>query len=181
MLRLAVLHGLALQPLLSCTAAAAAAAAAPRTSGSDSGSNRAPQPQAAAAAAGPLLSLGHGQLQHLFENGDGHYDCFRCPGAVRTHRSILVFVESRRNCSDLGSRNWGQDRFPPRKTMSSYFLLEWGVQIPCIFHENQTPRSGSTNFVETFRTHFRSPNSGAQARTTSPRRTSTRGSRSTTA
>ena len=108
MLRLAVLHGLALQPLLSCTAAAAAAAA-PRTSGS----NRAPQPQAAAAAAGPLLSLGHGQLQHLFENGDGHYDCFRCPGAVRTHRSILVFVESRRNCSDLGSRNWGQDRFPP--------------------------------------------------------------------
>ena len=25
--------------------------------------------------------------------------------------------------------------------MSSYFLLKWGVQIPYIFHENQTPRS----------------------------------------
>ena len=31
--------------------------------------------------------------------------------------------------------------------MSSHFLLKWGVQIPYIFHENQTPRSDSANLV----------------------------------
>ena len=35
----------------------------------------------------------------------------------------------------------------PRKRVSSYFLLKWGVQIPYLFHENQTPRSDSANFV----------------------------------
>ena len=29
--------------------------------------------------------------------------------------------------------------------MSSYFLLTWGVQILCIFNQNQTPRSDSAN------------------------------------
>ena len=45
--------------------------------------------------------------------------------------------------ADLGSRIG----FPPRKRMSSYFLLKWGVQIPYIFHENQTPRSDLANLV----------------------------------
>ena len=31
--------------------------------------------------------------------------------------------------------------------MGSYFRLERGVQIPYIFHENQTPRSDSANLV----------------------------------
>ena len=29
--------------------------------------------------------------------------------------------------------------------MSSFFLLKWGVQIRCLFSQNQTPRSDSTN------------------------------------
>ena len=35
----------------------------------------------------------------------------------------------------------------PGKITSSYFLLKWGVQIPYLFHVNQTPRSDSANFV----------------------------------
>ena len=46
-----------------------------------------------------------------------------------------------RSSPHLGSRIGGQDRFPPPVRMSSYFQLKWGVQIPCFFHENQTPRS----------------------------------------
>ena len=35
--------------------------------------------------------------------------------------------------------------FRPRKRMSSFFLLKWGVQIPCLFSQNQTPRSDTAN------------------------------------
>ena len=35
--------------------------------------------------------------------------------------------------------------FRPRKRMSSFFLLKWGVQILCLFSQNQTPRSDSAN------------------------------------
>ena len=41
---------------------------------------------------------------------------------------------------------WGQiSCSTPRKRMSLYFVLEWGVQIHYNFHENQTPRSDSAN------------------------------------
>ena len=47
---------------------------------------------------------------------------------------------------NLGSRIWGQNRFSaPGKSMSSYFLLQWGVQILCLLSQNQTPRSDSAN------------------------------------
>ena len=46
----------------------------------------------------------------------------------------------------LGSRIWGVETgFRPRKSSSSFFLLKWGVQILCLFSQNQTPRSHSTN------------------------------------
>ena len=48
----------------------------------------------------------------------------------------------------LGSRIWGGETiFCPRKSSSSFFLLKWGVQIMCLFSQNQTPRSDSVNFV----------------------------------
>ena len=42
---------------------------------------------------------------------------------------------------DLGA----ESVFRPRKRMSSYFLLKWGVQMLYIFNQNQTPRSDSAN------------------------------------
>ena len=40
----------------------------------------------------------------------------------------------------------GRIVFRPRKSTSSYSLLKWGVHIPFLFHEGQTPRSDSANF-----------------------------------
>ena len=47
----------------------------------------------------------------------------------------------------LGShQNLGvESGFRPRKRMSSFFLLKRGVQILCLFSQNQTPRSDSAN------------------------------------
>ena len=54
------------------------------------------------------------------------------------------FVVWRRN--NLGSRIWGAESvFRPQKRMSSHFLLKRGVQMPYLFHENQTPRSDAAN------------------------------------
>ena len=39
---------------------------------------------------------------------------------------------------ESGGRKWV---FRPRKTMSSFFLLKWGVQMLCLFNQTQTPRS----------------------------------------
>ena len=42
--------------------------------------------------------------------------------------------------------------------MSSFFRLKWGVQILCLFKQNQTPPSDSGQ-SRTLRTHFLPPNS----------------------
>ena len=47
------------------------------------------------------------------------------------------------NSFKAGLQNLGaESAFRPRKIMSSYFLLKWGVQILCLFNQNQTPRLG---------------------------------------
>ena len=45
--------------------------------------------------------------------------------------------------------------------MSSFFLSKRGVQILCLFNQNQTPRSDSAN-LEPSKHIFCPPNSGAQ-------------------
>ena len=62
--------------------------------------------------------------------------------------------------SDPGLQNLGAESgFRPRKSTSS----NWGVQILCIFNQNQTPRSDSAN-LEPTEPIFYPPHSGAQVR-----------------
>ena len=61
-----------------------------------------------------------------------------------------------------GLQNLGVESvFRPRERMSSFFLLQWGVQILCIFNQDQTPRSDSAN-LEPCEPIFCPRNSGAQ-------------------
>ena len=61
-------------------------------------------------------------------------------------RTPTSVTKRTRTGTALGSRILGVETgFRPRKIMSSFFLLKWGVRMLCLFNRNQTPRSDSVN------------------------------------
>ena len=62
---------------------------------------------------------------------------YRCAGDVTATQLVAAWAPD----FFLGA----EPVFRPRKRMSSFFRLKWGVQILCLFNQNQTPRSDSAN------------------------------------
>ena len=68
--------------------------------------------------------------------------CARPASRARAHAADGQRLEG------LGRRHMHQAWSPPpRQRMSPSFLLKWGIQILCLFNQNQTPRSDSANLV----------------------------------